>query len=178
MMMHMVVTLMRLGDRRFSKTDQPPCGHAPAGSSRRRAPTLAHAIDTAFSRWDRSHVTLFELQDETEIYGPIEWEEPPPGSVFGKRVRLSPLQAGEQFLYTFDMGDDWTHLCTVGQQRIDPLDQLGVVPDRPLPYCGWGDIPDQYDRRFQHDDGETPLGPNPELKDLPPLRPFWGPQHH
>jgi hypothetical protein len=138
---------------------------------------LAEAIDTAFSRWDRSHLTLFELQDATEIYGPIEWEEPPPGSVFGERVRLSRLQAGEQFLYTFDMGDDWTHLCTVGQERIDPRDHLGIVPDLPLPYWGWGDIPDQYDRRFQHDDGETPLGPNPELQDLPPLSPFWGPQH-
>jgi len=135
---------------------------------------LADAIDTAFSRWDRSHLTLFELGDKTDLYGPIEWPEPPEDGVFDKRVRLSRLQAGEQFLYTFDMGDDWTHLCTVGDERIDPLETLGVIPDRPLPYWGWGSIPDQYGRRSEDD--ESPLGPNPEARDLPPLKPYWGPR--
>jgi hypothetical protein len=135
---------------------------------------LADAIDTAFARWDRSHLNLFELADGTEICGPIPWDDPPDGSIFSERARLSRLAAGEQLLYTFDMGDDWTHLCTVGQQRIDPLETLGIIPDRPLPYWGWGEIPDQYDRRSEDDDGETTLGPNPQLADLPPLRPFWG----
>ena len=53
--------------------------------------------------------------------------------------------------------DDWTHLCTVAEQRIDPLEALGIVPDRPLPYWGWREIPDQYGRRSEDDDGETPL---------------------
>ncbi len=30
---------------------------------------------------------------------------------------------------TFDLGDDWTHLCTVGPERIDPEEELGIVPD-------------------------------------------------
>ena len=137
---------------------------------------LADAIDTAFSRWDRSHLTLFELGDKTDIYGPIEWPEPPEGGVFDRHVRLSRLQAGEQFIYTFDMGDDWTHLCTVGEERIDPLETLGVIPEQPLPYWGWGTIPDQYGRRRLDDEGETPLGPNPEASDLPPLKPYWGPR--
>ena len=67
-----------------------------------------------------------------------------------------------------------THLCTVGEQRVDPVQALGIVPDAPLAYWGWGEIPDQYGRRTAGDDGETPIGPDPELADLPPLRPFWG----
>jgi hypothetical protein len=42
------------------------------------------------------------------------------------------LRGGEQFLYTFDLGDDWTHLCTVAPARIDTL--WGAAPcggDRP-----------------------------------------------
>jgi hypothetical protein len=137
---------------------------------------LADAIDTAFARWDRAHLCLFELADTTNICGPIRWEDPPEGSVFAGDARLSRLKAGEQLLYTFDMGDDWTHLCTVAEQRIDPIETLGIIPDRPLPYWGWGEIPDQYGRRTETDDGETPLAPDPQLADLPPLRPFWGPQ--
>ncbi|HYN51119.1 MAG TPA: hypothetical protein VES62_09365 [Thermoleophilaceae bacterium] len=121
---------------------------------------LANAIDTAFARWDRSHLCLFELADGTEVCGPIRWENPPEGSLFAGEARLTRVGAGEQLLYTFDMGDDWTHLCTVAEQRIDPLDTLGVIPAGPLPYWGWGEIPDEYDRRTRDDDGETPLGPS------------------
>ena len=135
---------------------------------------LADAIDTAFARWDRSHLHLFELADGTDVCGPIAWDDPPAGSVLASATRLSRLQAGEQLLYTFDMGDDWTHLCTVAEQRIDPLEALGIVPDGPLPYWGWGEIPDQYGRRSEVDDGETPLAADPQLADLPPLRPYWG----
>jgi hypothetical protein len=132
---------------------------------------LADAIDTAFARWDRSHLCLFELSDNTSICGPIAWEDPPERSVFAGDVRLGRLKGGEQLLYTFDMGDDWAHLCTVGEQRIDPLETLGIIPTGPLPYWGWGEIPDQYGRRTSDDDGETPLAPDPEWRDLPPLRP-------
>ncbi|MDX6688531.1 MAG: hypothetical protein QOF86_4659 [Baekduia sp.] len=131
---------------------------------------VGDAIDTAFARWDRAHLTLFELSDATDVCGPIEWDDPPDGSVFAGATRLSGLNAGEQFLYIFDMGDDWTHLCTVAGQRIDPLEALGIIPDRPLPYWGWGEIPDQYGRRGETDDGETPLPPDPKLTDLPPPR--------
>jgi hypothetical protein len=136
---------------------------------------LGDAIDTAFARWDRAHLSLFELADSTDVYGPIQWEDPPEHSVFAGATRLGRLKAGEQFLYTFDMGDDWTHLCTVAQQRIDPLEALGITPAGPLPYRGWGEILDQYGRRSETDDGETPLPPDPQLTDLPPLRPYWGP---
>jgi hypothetical protein len=137
---------------------------------------LADAIDSAFARWDRAHLTLFELADGSPLYGPVEWDEPPEDGVYDRHVRLSRLSAGEQFVYTFDMGDDWTHLCSVSEQRIDPLETLGIIPERPLPYWGWGVIPDQYGRRSIDDDGTSPLGPNPDARDLPPLRPYWGPR--
>jgi hypothetical protein len=56
----------------------------------------------------------------------------------------------------FDLGDDWAHLCAVGAQRIDPVEALGILPGTPLPYWGWGDIPDQYRCRLDDDDGESP----------------------
>jgi len=137
---------------------------------------LADAIDTAFARWDRSHLCLFELADGTQVSGPMVWEDPWEDMVFTGDVRLSRLRGGEQLLYTFDMGDGWTHLCTVAEQRVDPVEALGIVPDAPLAYWGWGEMPDQYGRRAEDDDGETPLGRDPQLADLPPLRPHWG-QH-
>lgn len=72
------------------------------------------------------------------------------------------------------MGDDWTRLSTVGDERIDPLETLGVIPDQPPPYWGRGAMPDQYGRRSEDD--EAPVGPNPEANDLPPPKPFWGPR--
>jgi hypothetical protein len=136
---------------------------------------LANAIDTAFARWDRAHLCLVELADGTDVCGPIAWEDPLDRSLVAGATRLSRLKAGEQFLYTFDMGDDWTHLCTVAEQRIDPIEALGIIPADPLAYWGWGEIPDQYGRRSEDDDGEMPLPPDPRLADLPPLRPYWGP---
>jgi hypothetical protein len=61
-----------------------------------------------------------------------------------KPSRLGP---GDEFLYVFDFGDDWHHLCTVGSEKVDPLEVLGIRPAAPLPYFGWGDLPDQYGRR-------------------------------
>ena len=56
---------------------------------------------------------------------------------------------------------------------IDPRDALGVIPNAPLLYFGWGNIPDQHGRAWAEEDAESPL--DPELTDLPPLRPGWGP---
>jgi hypothetical protein len=136
---------------------------------------LGAAIDDAFARWDRSHLHEFELADGTHIGMPDpEWQDDEPVED-GRIVKLARLKPGEQFVYVFDLGDDWAHLCTVGNSPLDPVETLGSVPDRPLPYFGWGAIPDQYGRAWGADDGETPLPPDPELRDLPPLRPDWGP---
>jgi hypothetical protein len=137
---------------------------------------LAGAIDDAFARWDRSHLQEFTLTGQTRLCRPD-----PDREIDGQiteddqRVKLSRLRPGEQFVYVFDLGDDWARLCTAGTQPIDPVEVPGIVPDQPLPYWGWGDIPDQYRRRWHGDDGQSPQPPDPGLADLPPLRPHWGP---
>jgi hypothetical protein len=136
---------------------------------------LATAIDDAFARWDRSHLHEFRLADETRIGMPDDdWGEP--GSVLDDRTtKLSRLSPGERFLYVFDFGDGWHHLCTVGDERIDPLETLGTTPTAPLSCFGWGELPDQYGRRFADDDGASPIPPNPRRADLPPFFHHWGP---
>ncbi len=61
-----------------------------------------------------------------------------------------------------------------GSRPHRPRGDARIEPDGPLPYWGYGDIPDQYLWHWDGDDGETPLGPDPEGSDLPPLRPGWG----
>ncbi len=136
---------------------------------------LATAIDDAFARCDRSHLHEFELRDGTRIGTP--GPDMDDNDVLDEsRERLSNLHASQQFIYVFDFGDDWTHLCTVVEAGIDPHEVLGVVPNAPLPYFGWGNIPDQYGRVWASEDAEAPTRLDPELTDLPPLRPGWGPK--
>lgn len=137
---------------------------------------LATAIDDAFARWDRSHLHLFELGDGTHV-GVVDSDWDAENTIVDESIlKLSRLKPGEQFVYVFDIGDDWTHLCTTGTSPINPLESVGIVPDRPLPYSGWGAIPDQYGRRWSADDDEAQLPPDPGLTDLPPLRSGWGPR--
>lgn len=133
---------------------------------------LATAIDDAFSRWDRAHLHEFEFADGTRIGEP---DEDDPGLLDASKLTLGRLRARDQFVYVFDLGDNWSHLCTVGPARIDPVEELGILPSGPLPFWGWGQIPDQYGRRFDGDDGESDPAPDPHLADLPALRPWWGP---
>jgi Plasmid pRiA4b ORF-3-like protein len=135
---------------------------------------LATAIDDAFARWDRAHLHEFTLADRRRIGRP----DPEFGTAEevrdDRRTTLARLRAAEQFVYVFDFGDDWTHLCTVGDRRVDPLEALGFLPEGPLPFFGWGELPDQYGRRWDGDDGESPTPPDPGTGDLPSLRPWWG----
>ena len=103
---------------------------------------LADAIDDAFARWDRSHLQEFTLTGQTRLCRPDPDQEIE-GEITGdyERARLSRLRPGEQFVYVFDLGDDWAHLCTVGAQRIDPVEALGILPGKPLPYWGWATFP-------------------------------------
>lgn len=135
---------------------------------------LATAIDDAFARWDRAHLHEFTLADGTRLTTPyMDWQELGP-AIDDRTARLGRLGLGSQFVYVFDFGDDWAHLCTVGPERIDPDEALGIRPDAPLPFFGWGSIPDQYGRRWDGDDGESRRPPNPGLSDLPPIRSLWG----
>jgi hypothetical protein len=144
---------------------------------------FAEAIDDAFARWDRAHLHEFHFPDPDGPTGGYErvavpdfdWDDETVTDL--RTTKLSRLTRGEQFLYVFDLGDDWTHLCTVADQRVDPLDVYGITPARPAAYFGWGDIPDPYGRRHLGDTADDdPVPPDPKLTDLPPLRPWWGPQ--
>jgi Plasmid pRiA4b ORF-3-like protein len=99
---------------------------------------LATAIDDAFARWDRSHLHQFTRADGSELGMPSDEDELSARVLDYRQVKLGQLQPGEQFAYVFDFGDQWEHLCTVGPQRIEPIETLGIRPDRPLPYFGWG----------------------------------------
>ncbi|MEW1856998.1 hypothetical protein AB0282_11865 [Pseudarthrobacter oxydans] len=145
---------------------------------------LANAINGAFARWDRSHLSLFTLADgrtvtdeETgaemavSVSGPVM--APPIDIDMAKVVRT--VEPGAEFQYTFDLGDAWIHRCVVGEAKVDPLEVLGIHPEVPLPYWGWGSIPDQYGRRWETDDGEsensgTPSLPHPMLHHAWPRR--------
>lgn len=132
---------------------------------------LADAINDAFARWDRSHLSMFTLADgrvvtdeETgaemaaSMGGPIV----APLDITSAKVART-LDPGAEFQFTFDLGDDWTHRCVVGEEKVDPVQVLGIRPAAPLPYWGWGSIPDQYGRRWADDDGESRV----------PRRPSW-----
>jgi hypothetical protein len=137
---------------------------------------LAKAIDAAFARWDLSHLHEFRMTDETRIGIPDDegWDDEEEVLDY-RKTKLSRLVLGEQFSYTFDFGDGWLHICTVGPAKIDPLEALGIVPDRPLPYFGWGSIPDQYGRRWDGDSGDEDEPPvDPQRSDLPAIEPGWG----
>jgi hypothetical protein len=137
---------------------------------------LATAIDVSFGRWDLSHQWQFELQGHIYV-APTdpEWESDESDRILPETSRLSRLTVGDVFVYQFDAGDPWLHICRVGETRIDPLEELGEHPPEPTAYDGWGILPDQYLRRFAEDDGETPMPVDQRNRDLPPLRPWWGP---
>ncbi len=110
---------------------------------------LATAIDDALAHWDRAHLHEFRLADGTRLTTPYGDDDNLGPALDDRRMKLSRLRPREQFLYTFDLGDDWTPLCTVEPERIDPMETLGIVPDVPLAYWGWGTVPDHYGRRLQ-----------------------------
>lgn len=137
---------------------------------------LATAIDVSFGRWDLSHLWQFELSGHVYVAPEdSDWESTASETVLPGSSRLSRLTAGDEFVYEFDLGDSWLHVCRVAGGRIDPAEMLGGVPPEPAAYDGWGILPDQYLRRFAGDDGETPLPVDQRNRDLPPFRPWWGP---
>lgn len=141
---------------------------------------LANAINLAFGRWELAHLHRFVLDDGTEIVPVAWWDEVDEDAADDATTTLARLQLGEQFAYEFDLGDGWEHLCTVGPERVDPMEVYGPEPDDPAPYFGWGDLPDQHGRQWGSDDGSNtpPPQPDPPASDLPPLMPSWGNWQH
>jgi hypothetical protein len=137
---------------------------------------LATAIDVSFGRWDLSHLWQFELAGNVFVAPEDpEWESGESDTVLNANSSLSRLAVADVFVYQFDLGDSWLHICRVAEGRIDPQETLGDAPPEPVAYDGWGILPDQYLRRFAEDDGETPAPADQRNRDLPPLRPWWGP---
>jgi hypothetical protein len=148
----------------------PTPGRIFAVSTRHTFHAFAEAIDDAFARWDRSHLHQFEVPrlDKTVTeFRHSGGEEDPVRELDADVVTLGEVvQLGEDFGYTFDLGDNWRHRCTVAEDEIDPAEVLGVAPQRPVPYWGWGSIPDSYGRLWDGDDGETPV-PSPPRRPWP-----------
>lgn len=150
----------------------PPPGRIFAVGPRHTFADFEQSINDAFSRWDRSHLSMFTLADGRVVTDSMTGEEMA-GSIRGPIVApvdiatakvTRTVKPGDEFQFTFDFGDDWTHRCVVGDQKVDPLDVLGIQPAAPLPYWGWGSVPDQYGRRWSDDDGESPA---PEMPGQP-----------
>lgn len=116
---------------------------------------FADAIDSAFARWDRSHLHEFELADGRKIGYPDD--EYAPDLVWLDHAKLKvtrEVKPGDEFAYVFDFGDDWQHRCLVAPSKADPVDEYGIVPPGPVAIWGWGWIPDQYGRLAEHGDDE------------------------
>jgi hypothetical protein len=114
---------------------------------------FANAINTAFARWDLSHLHQFELADGRLIGYPDDSFEPDLVWLDHAKLKITrELKLGDEFEYIFDLGDNWQHRCHVGSIKADPLEEYGIVPPAPVAIWGWGSIPDQYGRRSEHDD--------------------------
>jgi len=114
---------------------------------------LAEAINSAFARWDLSHLHEFELQDgrrigfpDDEFASELAWLD------HAKLKVARELKPGDEFVYVFDLGDGWRHRCVVQTTKVDPAREYGMAPPYPVAISGWGWIPDQYGRRSQQDD--------------------------
>lgn len=109
---------------------------------------LAEAIDLAFARYDRSHLHVFRLRDGRELYPDAESVLELGGVARSGEMTIQQagLEAIERFTYVFDLGDDWTHECSLMRSGLDPSDVWGKVPDRIVAVDGWGWLPDQYGR--------------------------------
>jgi hypothetical protein len=114
---------------------------------------FAEAIDAAFARWDLSHLHEFELADGRRIGFADDDFDPEPEFLDHAAVKVAQeVEPGDEFTYTFDLGDDWRHRCVADKQKADPEEEYGPPPARPVAIFGWGSIPDQYGRRSFEDD--------------------------
>lgn len=141
---------------------------------------FADAVNSGFARWDRSHLLMFTLADGrviTDAHTGAEmagWSGGPitqPLDIESAKVARF-VGPGTEFRFVFDLGDDWTHRCVVGEDKIDPREMSGIAPKKPLPYWGWGSIPDQYGRRWADDDGGGRI-PRRPAQPHPMLMPGW-----
>ena len=108
--------------------------------------TLADAINSAFGRWDLSHLHVFELADGREIGFADDESDDDEWLDHGSMNVGDALRPGDEFVFTFDLGDNWQHRCRVLDDKMDPQEVFGEVPPEPVVLSGWGWLPDQYGR--------------------------------
>src|SRR5690625_4203748 len=147
-------------------------GRVFAVSSTHTFAQLGNSIDAAFARWDLSHLAMFTLSDGriiTDAQTGQELANAVAGPLLNpldiSKVKIFDVLAPEdEFRYEFDFGAGWVHRCSIEDEPIDPLEVLGSVPSQPLAFWGWGEIPDQYGRRTEDDDGQTKLPRRPRTR--------------
>lgn len=145
---------------------------------------LANAVNDAFARWDRSHLSMFTLADGQLVTDEETGAEmtASPGGALARPLNIESakvaqiVRPGDEFQFIFDLGDDWIHRCAVGDDLVDPVETLGITPRKPLPYWGWGSIPDQYGRRWADDDGRSRMPSRPTQRDPMLAHPWPGPK--
>ena len=131
---------------------------------------FADAINSAFARWDLAHLSVFTLADGRVITDQFSADEfsalefgPVQETLDFTRVKVArEVKPGDEFRFTFDLGDNWTHRCVVSERKLDPSTLFDDLPDRPAAIWGWGAMPDQYGRRWATDDGTEPTPPEPD----------------
>ena len=157
------------------KTFWPRPGRTFAAGGAHTFADLADAIDTAFARWDLAHLREFRLVDGTRI-GPLDEDEDEDEELLDEETtKLSRLAPSDRFLYVFDFGDRWNHLCTVEAEKVDPLDVLGGKPSRAAAVfrVGRPARPARPSLRRRRRQRRT-LPHDPHRTDLPPFFPWWG----
>ena len=102
-------------------------------------PSPAGTATTCTSHPDRRH----------DNHAARWWDgEEPDESLDGAKIRLRTLRLSAAPMYR-------------GPKTAELMETLGTVPDRAT-VLGLGDIPDQYGRRWNGDDGSTPMPPAPD----------------
>ena len=110
---------------------------------------LSDAINGAFGRWDRSHLSMFTLADGrvvTDESTGAEMAESAGGPISApldiESAKVAQmLEPGAEFQFTFDLGDEWTHRCVVAEGKIDPVESAGCSPRHPVAVLGLGGHP-------------------------------------
>jgi hypothetical protein len=89
---------------------------------------LAQAINGGFARWDLSHLHQFELADGRLIGYPSDDYAPDLVWLDHAKPKVArEVKPGDEFAFTFDLGDEWEHRCTVADAKIDPLREYGTT---------------------------------------------------
>ena len=136
---------------------------------------LATAIDVSFGRWDLSHLWQFELPGHVYVAPEHpDWESGESDTVLAANSRLSRLVAGDEFVYEFDLGDSWLHICRVAEARIDPRRRSARCPRSRRRTTAGASCPTSTCAALPGDDGETPEPADQRNRDLPPFRPVVG----